>query len=75
MATFISPDKVTGYVMPAIIVDEFDSVVATIEVSGDLLNDPRVAKIVNEVDSAMAVWALRNEQRLRWQPIKERLLS
>ena len=51
--------------------DEFDNVVATIEISGDLLNDPRVAKVVNAVDSALAIWTLKTECSLRWRPLKE----
>ena len=71
MATSTSPDRVAGYMIPAIIVDEFDNVVATIEISGDLLNDPRVAKVVNAVDSALAIWTLKTECSLRWRPLKE----
>lgn len=72
MVISISPDRVAGYLIPATIVDEFDNVVATIEVSGDLLNDPRVAKIVNAVDSALSIWTLKTEYSLRWQPLKEK---
>ena len=72
MANSTSPDRVAGYLIPATIVDEFDNVVATIEVSGDLLNDPRAAKIVNAVDSALSIWTLKTEYSLRWQPLKEK---